>query len=163
MTTSSTAKTEETQSPGGGTTWTQKQAALKTASNFRNDPSSISFSDAKNAASTANNFRERHGEQVAAGYTTASNLNTKYGLSEKAGRLAGKFGGDGNQSQESGVVMQDNTSNVVNAAAWKKPPPPPPKKRLDLGTAQAGSFGSGGPPPIPLASKPKPQVGGYKY
>ncbi|KAF4458971.1 gmp synthase [Fusarium albosuccineum] len=43
--------------PSEGTTWAQKQAALKTASSFQKDPSSVSISDARAAAGTANNFR----------------------------------------------------------------------------------------------------------
>jgi len=38
----------------------------------------------------------------------------------------------------------------------KKPaPPPPPKKRSELGAP-----GNGAPPPIPMATKPKPMVSG---
>ena len=39
--------------PAEGTTWAQKQAALKTASNLNKDPSSVSASDAKSAVGTA--------------------------------------------------------------------------------------------------------------
>jgi hypothetical protein len=118
---------------GGGTTWAQKQAALKTASDFKKDPSSVSFSDARNAASTANNFRERHGEQAAAGYTAANNMNQKYGLMDKMKN----FSGDGSASQQV----------APPPVGFKKPPPPPPAKRSDL---------QSGPPPVPLGSKPRP-------
>jgi hypothetical protein len=50
-----------------GTTWAEKQAALKTATQLRNDPSSVSLKDVRSAATTAKNFNDRHGEQVAAG------------------------------------------------------------------------------------------------
>lgn len=118
---------------GGGTTWAQKQAALKTASDFKKDPSSVSFSDARNAASTANNFRERHGEQAAAGYTAANKMNQKYGIMNK---VKG-YSPDGSASQQV----------APSPAGLKKAPPPPPAKRSDL---QAG------PPPVPLSSKPRP-------
>ncbi len=71
-----------------GTTLAQKQAALKTASAFRNDPSSVSFADAKATASTMNNFRERHGDQVASGLKSANALNQEYKLSSKVGSQA---------------------------------------------------------------------------
>ncbi len=96
LNTSTTPPQEQAQAaaPGqGGTTWAQKQAALKTASQFHKDPSQVSFSDAKAAAGTANNFRQRHGEQVAAGYGKAQGWNQKYGVADKVGGFASKFGG----------------------------------------------------------------------
>ncbi|KIW04928.1 uncharacterized protein PV09_04096 [Verruconis gallopava] len=132
-----------------GTTWAQKQAALKTASNFHKDPTSVSLSDARNAASTANNFRERHGEQIASGWRAASGLNQKYGISDRlSGGAAASSAGSpssgptGEHEQETGVVG-------ASAAGKKKPPPPPPVKRVGLGGA-----GPSVPPPVPLASKP---------
>ena len=74
-------------SPSQGTTLAQKKAALKTAAAFRKDPSSVSLADAKATASTMNNFRERHGDQVAAGTKSANALNQKYDISSK---LAGQ-------------------------------------------------------------------------
>lgn len=119
---------------GGGTTWAQKQAALKTASDFKKDPSSLSFTDARNATSTANNFRERHGEQAAAGYTAANNMNQKYGIMDKMK----SYSSDGTASQQAAPSL----------VGYKKaPPPPPPAKRSDL---------QSGPPPVPLSSKPRP-------
>lgn len=70
-------------SPSQGTTLAQKKAALKTATAFRKDPSSISLADAKATASTLNNFRERHGDQVASGMKSANALNQKYDISSK--------------------------------------------------------------------------------
>ncbi|GKT88438.1 LOW QUALITY PROTEIN: GMP synthase [Colletotrichum tofieldiae] len=78
--------------PSEGTTMEQKQAALRTASNFHKNPSSVSMSDARSAASTFNNFRQRHGEQVASGVKSANNLNQKYGISDKVGKYAGQVG-----------------------------------------------------------------------
>jgi hypothetical protein len=130
-----------------GTTFAQKQAALKAASSFRNDPSSVSISDARSAASTANNFRDRHGDQVATGWQSANKVNQKYGIADKVANY------NTSQSHTESVVtpieMRDNT------VAVKKPPPPPPKKKPGLtGGADAGA----GPPPVPLSSKPKPNV-----
>ncbi|KAJ4364779.1 hypothetical protein N0V95_000728 [Ascochyta clinopodiicola] len=135
MTTPSSAET----APSTGTSWADKQAALKTASNFRNDPSKVSASDLKGAATTANNFQQRHGEQAASGWRAASGLNQKYGIAGKVNNLAG--GGS-------------STSSAAQASApggvGKKPPPPPPAKRKDLTLTNSGE-----PPPIPLSSKPK--------
>jgi hypothetical protein len=118
---------------GGGTSWAQKQAALKTASNFHKDPSSVSFSDAKNAASTANSFRDRHGEQVASGWKAAGGLNQKYGIADR-------FGG-------ASPSVTPAVAEPTSPAGKKKPPPPPPAKRVGLQSTQQ-------PPPINMGSKP---------
>ena len=137
-------------SPSQGTTFAQKQAALKTASAFRNDPSSVSLSDARAAASTANNFRERNGDQVAAGVQGASNLNKKYGISN---RLAG-FTQGSSIATDQGVISPPATlalpeQSALAIEAKKKPPPPPPRRTAgDSGRLIA-------PPPLPLSSKPK--------
>lgn len=139
-----------------GTTWAEKQAALKTASSFRNDPSSVSLSDARNAASTANNFRERHGAQVSSGLKSDNSLNTKYGLTDRASAAYGARNPQAEPEQDysSGISMQDNTVLPVK----KAPPPPPPKKKPGLG---GNIENAGGPPPIPHASKPKLPVSSY--
>lgn len=143
------------ESPSQGTTFAQKQAALKTASSFRNDPSSVSMSDARTAASTANNFRERHGEQVASGWQSANNLNQKYGIAEKVGGYSGPP-----TAVTAAAHIEPSSSPQIEtskkAIPFKKPPPPPPKKRTIL--AGGADAGTGPPPPIPLSSKPKPNV-----
>ena len=124
-----------TQAPSTGTSWADKQAALRTASNFRNDPSTVSVSDMRSAASTANNFRERHGEQAATGLRTASDLSQKYGIAQRAQGLASS--------------AASPPQSPTQGAAGKKPPPPPPPKKKEL-TSNPGE-----PPPIPMGSKPK--------
>lgn len=126
-----------------GTTWAQKQAAMKTASQFHKDPSSVSFSDAKSAASTANNFRQRHGEQVASGMKAANNVNQKYGVADKVGAFSQRAQGQGAQQapQQTGI------------AGKKKPPPPPPKKKPELSAAQPQQDDDA-PPPIPMSTRP---------
>ena len=132
-------------SPAGGTSFAQKQDALRTASNFHKDPSSVSLSDAKATASTANNFRERHGEQVAAGGKWANSMNKKYDV---ANRVNGLAGGSAAPPQQ----QQPNPEEGASASPWadqpssgfkKAPPPPVPTARKP------------GPPPVPLGSKPK--------
>lgn len=133
------------ETPSQGTSFAQKQAALRTASSFRNDPTSVSLSDARNAASTANNFKQRHGDQISAGWKSAQNLNNKYGVADKVGRYNTTTHTDDDDAGGP-IMMQDNT------VVAKKKPPPPPKKKPGLGmTADTGE----GPPPLPLASKPK--------
>lgn len=149
-------------SPSEGTSFAQKQAALKTASSFRRDPSSVTFSDAKAAASTANNFRERHGDQVKSGWQSANKLNNKYGIADKVGNYGGLSNTQTPESSNQQIDTRESTiSNEdeapdVSAIRKKKPPPPPPMKRAGLG---AGIPQSDVPPPVPLSSKPKPQVG----
>jgi hypothetical protein len=60
--------------------------------------------------------------------------------------------------------MRDNTISGhanggpdVSILGKKKPPPPPPVKRVGLAGPAASQEPI--PPPIPLNSKPKPQVG----
>lgn len=156
------------EAPAQGTTFAQKQAALRTASAFRNDPSSVSLSDARNAASTANNFRERHGNQVASGWKSANSLNQKYGLADKVGKYTSAANSGPVATLESAAspvnkgpvaTLEPAPSPTIemkdNTIAAKKAPPPPPKKKPELaGVPTAGA----GPPPVPLASKPKPNV-----
>lgn len=145
-----------------GTSMQQKQDALRTASMLRNDPSSVSLSDARATASTANNFRERHGDQVAAGGKWAGAMNNKYGIANKVNNYAGTPGEAaqaspvaepvaaspwaGEPSQSGPITMRDNTATPPAASAFKKPPPPPPAARKP---------GVASPPPVPLGSKPR--------
>lgn len=139
--------------PSEGTTWAQKQAALKTASSFQKDPSSVSFSDARAAAGTANNFRQRHGEQVAAGAKTANNLNQKYGLMEKAQSSYSRLQGTQGQDQNNDAVTGAASPGLASVAGKKKPPPPPPKKKPAL--IGAAPPADDEPPPIPMATRPQ--------
>ncbi len=142
------------ESPSEGTTFAQKQEALKTASSFRNDPSSVSFSDAKAAASTANNFRERHGEQVKSGWQSANKLNTKYGISDKVGSYSG-MQSQSPVAESPQIEMVDNTNSPALGTLGKKKPPPPPAKKKGLSVAGVRN-NSGTPPSINLATRPKP-------
>ncbi len=121
--------------PTTGTTWAEKQAALRTAEGLRDDPSKVSASDLRGAATTANNFQQRHGDQVASGFRAASGLNQKYGITSRVNNLASS--------------STDSASQQASVPGTGKKPPPPPPKRRELG----GS--SDEPPPIPLSSKPK--------
>jgi hypothetical protein len=122
--------------PATGTSWADKQAALRTASSLRDDPSKVSGADMKNAATTANNFQQRHGAQVASGFKAVNGLNQKYSL---AGRV--------NNFASSSTAPSPQSPGQAGGGKKLAPPPPPKKREL------AGS--SGEPPPIPLSSKPK--------
>jgi hypothetical protein len=160
----SSSTSPKPENPSEGTTFAQKQAALRTASAFREDPSSVSLGDARAAASTANNFRERHGDQVKSGFQTANKLNSKYGIADKVGTYGGISNTQTPEPTDSQIEMRDNTISGhanggpdVSVLGKKKPPPPPPVKRVGLAGPAASQEPI--PPPIPLNSKPKPQVG----
>jgi hypothetical protein len=146
--------------PREGTTFAQKQAALRTAESLRKDPSSVSLADARSAASTANNFRERHGEQVARGWKAADSLNRKYAIVDRANSYAGNqpssVAPDLPPNKPSSATESPSspaTPETPVATGKKKPPPPPPPKKRELG----GKGDQGGvAPPLPIASKPQP-------
>jgi len=128
------------EAPATGTTFREKQAAVKTATAFYKDPSKVSFSDMKAAAGTAKNFQQRHGEQVAEG----ARVGGKLGLipSGNAGTPPPP-----RPAQPARTHMQPPP-----LPAKKKPPPPPPRKKPALPVAATPS-----PPPplIPTASRPQ--------
>ena len=133
--------------PSQGTSFADKQAALRTASAFRNDLSSFSLSDARIAASTANNFRERHGDQVNSGWQHASGLNKKYGLANRVSGLGANSVTTQDQAPPSPPASPAVTGQF--ATQGKKPPPPPPKRIMGFNPIGHAA------PPVPLSSKPK--------
>lgn len=135
-----------TPQPTSGTTLAQKQAALKTASSLRSDPTSVSLSDARATAATANNFRSRHGDQVASGWKTGTALNKKYGVAEKMGAQPGAGNG-----APPAVTESSRFGGVGNAmAGFQKAAPPPPPTSVGARPSAVAS-----PPPVPLSSKPR--------
>ncbi|KAI4160040.1 MAG: hypothetical protein LQ342_006076 [Letrouitia transgressa] len=127
-----------------GTSLAQKQAAVQTAQSFHKDPSSVSMADAKATAATMNNFRERHGDQVEAGWRNANSFNKKYGIADKVNSYA-------SQSSNSGEARSPQSPNATDlpSAIHKRAPPPPP------GKPNATIQPSASPPPVPLSSKPR--------
>ncbi|OAA51059.1 GMP synthase [Beauveria brongniartii RCEF 3172] len=154
--------------PSQGTTWAQKQAALKTAAQAHKNPSQVSLADARAAAGTANNFRQRHGEQIAAGYGKAQGWNQKYGVADKVGGFASKFQGGTaaaatttttttTTTQEQGTAaapQETGTTTLAAADGKKKPPPPPPPKKPGLVSAAEPTAAEDAPPPIPMSTRP---------
>ncbi|KAI1457240.1 hypothetical protein F4805DRAFT_429398 [Annulohypoxylon moriforme] len=138
------AETEAAPSPAvptKGTTWAEKQAALKTAANFRNNPKSVSFSDAKAAASTAHNFQQRHGDQVASGMKTANGLGQRFGMFEN--------------SEQNGQRASASSMGQISVVAGKKPPPPPPTKKKPQLPPPSHETSAPAPPPIPIGTRPR--------
>ena len=139
-------KPSTSETPSQGTSFAQKQAALKTASSFRNDASTVSLSDAKATAATASNFRARHGDQVAAGWKSANAFSSKYDVAGKVGNLTGNPAASGHEA----ISSADTPTTEPQSTTNRKPPPLPPPKRVN-----AGSPAGATPPPVPLSSKPK--------
>lgn len=133
--------------PTQGTSFAQKQAALKTVGSFHKDPSSVSFTDARNAASTANNFRERHGDQVASGWKSASGMNQKYGISNRLNSYTSSASTSPVIAATPGLASPSSMN--VSPIPAKKPAPLPPPKRIGASGSSAQE-----PPPVPLSSKP---------
>lgn len=152
---------------GGGTSFAQKQAALRTANAFHNDPGSVSMADAKATAFTANNFRERHGEQVASGWKAGNSINKKYGIADKVSGYTGATTAGSQQNppassaaEWAGQNTAQNSGTTGGRAGFgqaetsavggfkKAPPPPPPVQGRDTGSLSS-------PPPVPLGSKPR--------
>ena len=142
----------------GGTSFAQKQAALSTASQLQKDPTKVSASDARAAVGTANNFRERHGEEVSQGWKTGQAMNKKYGLADKMQGYAGNAEAPASPNvsnraeAEAGQLgrLTGQTNALTSVQGFKKAPPPPPPVRRPTDPMAARS-----PPPIPLGSKPR--------
>jgi hypothetical protein len=121
----------------------EKKAALRTAGSFHKDPSSVSIADGLSAARTANNFRERHGEEVAAGWKRADGINQKYGIVQTKNSSSG--------SALATDQAEEQHGKVTSLAKKRPPPPPPPKKSVSPIVAASAVP----PPPLPLATKPR--------
>ncbi|KAL8910764.1 MAG: hypothetical protein Q9171_003976 [Xanthocarpia ochracea] len=124
-----------------GTSLADKQAAMRTAQSFRNDPSSVSLADARSSAATANNFRELHGDQVQAGWKSANAVNKKYDIANRANSFALPSSTPANDE------AQPNPSLSLSPSI-KRAPPPPQKPSFSGGSATS-------PPPVPISSKPR--------
>jgi hypothetical protein len=127
--------------PTEGTTFAQKQAAFKTAQDFHKDPSSVTLADAKGAASTANNFRQRHQEQISAGAQKANTWNKKFNVTGRVNSFLEKQASPAAEQPPPAPAAGPAPSDL---SSRKPPPPPPPKKPA----------GFHAPPPVPLGTKP---------
>lgn len=141
------------------TTWAEKQAALRTASNFHKDPGTVSMADARSAATTANSFREQHKEQISAAGQRANQFNRKYNVTGKLNNFLEKHSSPSSETPpqlpqyaqqqvaapgavhdpcNSGVIASpqhqqqqpvQQKSPELTASIARKPPPPPPPKK----------------------------------
>jgi hypothetical protein len=149
------------------TTWAEKQAALRTARDAHQDPSSVTVADAQSAARTANSFRDRHQESISAAGQRANEWNKKYNVtgrlnsflekhssptSENPPALNSPNGGGGVGGGSPSVAAPPSSTQPqspgVTASISRKPPPPPPPKK------PANMHGGVAPPPVPLGTKP---------
>jgi len=167
---------------GGGTSFAEKKAAIKTANSFYRNPMSVNASDAKAALRTGRNFQQRHGDQVAAGYKKAEEMGLHEKLkSQGGGHVQGyadllSMRGSPNAASPRDVSPRivtpppirarpspplptrpsdpslQETKSVISPTTKKKPPPLPPKRK-PAALIPRGST-SPGPPPIPVGSRP---------
>ena len=129
--------------PAEGTTLEQKQAAFKTAQNFHKDPSTVTMADAQSAASTANNFRARHQEQISAGAQKANGWNKKYNVTGRLNTFLEKQASP--VAEQPPAEMPGTVASPTSPNINRRPPPPPPPKKPS---------GMHAPPPVPLGTKP---------
>ncbi|KAF2222655.1 hypothetical protein BDZ85DRAFT_274577 [Elsinoe ampelina] len=124
--------------------------AYSTFAKARQDPSKVSLSEAKQAATTANAVNQRYGTQIGQGLSAANRFaanNASNGQSSAAGASTTSAGGSA--SGFGGVAALANV-------AQKKAPPPPPPSRNSASAGQGVAGGSGvAPPPVPMGSKPR--------
>ncbi|KAL8933540.1 MAG: hypothetical protein Q9211_005725 [Gyalolechia sp. 1 TL-2023] len=141
-------KSQITESPSQGTSLAEKQAAVHTAQALGDDPSSVSLSDARNTAATANNFRERHGDQVSAGWKSANALNKKHDIANRLDSYASQ-GGASSKTEVPQSPSNPTTGSSTSFPLHKRAPPLPPQKpSFSRGSATS-------PPPVPISSKPR--------
>jgi hypothetical protein len=153
-----------------GTTWAEKQAALRTAQNAYKDPSTVTAADATSAARTANSFRERHKDTIDAAGSRASELNKKYNVTGRLNSFLEKHSSPTSETPPAGVSgnpalgqqqmpanaqitpQQSHSPEITASLSRKPPPPPPPKKPANMHGSVGGMSVS--PPPVPLGTKP---------
>ncbi|OAL33245.1 hypothetical protein AYO20_07562 [Fonsecaea nubica] len=154
------------QSQAQGTTWAEKQAAMRTAQSAYKDPASVSAADAGSAVRTANSFRERHSDSINAAGAKASEWNKKYNVTGRLNSFLEKHsspsptpedaqspnGANAGGTAPMQTSPQSQSPEMAASLSRKPPPPPPPKKPANM----HGSVASMGvaPPPVPLGTKP---------
>ncbi|KAJ9614767.1 hypothetical protein H2204_014465 [Knufia peltigerae] len=149
-----------------GTTWAEKQAALRTAQNLHANPSTVTAQDATNAARTANSFRERHQDTISAAGVKANEWNKKYNVAGRLNSFLEKHSSPTSETPPpvnapSPAPAPATSPELAASISRKPPPPPPPKKPANMlgGLNSAGGGGGSGvmsspPPPVPLGTKP---------
>ena len=136
-------------------TWQQSQSALRTASNFHQNPSSITAADAQSAAATAqagaksaNAFREKHADTINAAGQRAQSFNQKYKVQSRFEKFLDKHAPlEGEQAAQ----QQQGQSPVQAQAAGQTYPPPQPFQQPQLFPATQVSA----PPPVQKSPSPE--------
>ncbi|PNS18207.1 hypothetical protein CAC42_7576 [Sphaceloma murrayae] len=125
--------------------------AYNTFNKARQDPSKVSLSEAKQAATTANAVNQRYGAQIGQGISAANRFATKQGMGGQSGADAASNGYGESSGGGAGLA------GLANVAQKKAPPPPPPSRSgAGAGQRDAGRSGGGAPPPpVPMGSKPR--------
>lgn len=142
--------------PAAGTSFAEKKAAAQTANQLYKDPTKVSFSDARAAASTARNFQQRHGEQVATGIRVAN----KYGLVSNETSVGARQSPPPPPpprtvpSPSPYPYHRESAKEVSVSTPVKKPPPPLPPKRRAVQASPAEETSE--PPMIPASTRPPP-------
>ena len=163
--------------------WQQSQSALRTATNFHQNPSSVSAADAQSAAATAqagarsaNAFREKHADTISAAGQRANAFDQKYKVKSRFEKFLDKHAPlEGEQGQQQGQpqspqgyqqpptsfspvqsqppVLKSPSPELAASISRKPPPPPPPKKPKGM-HGNAATGGGVAAPPVPLGTKP---------
>ena len=162
VTNSATTPETQTQPQAQGTTWAEKQAALRTAQNLHKDPSTVTLADARSAATTVGSFRDRHQDSINAAGNKANEWNKKYNVTGRLNSFLEKHSSPTPETTppaptNQGVGMQPPPSQSPEIAASisrKPPPPPPPKKPVNVHGGVNSLAGVAAPPPVPLGTKP---------
>ncbi|KEF57008.1 uncharacterized protein A1O9_07198 [Exophiala aquamarina CBS 119918] len=152
----------QSQAQPQGTSWAEKQAALRTASNFQKDPSSVSMSDARSAATTANSFRERHKEDISAAGQRANQFNRKYNVTGKLNSFLEKHSSPSSETtpQIPQYQQQQQTSTPVavhephNSSAVAPEHIQPQPQVQQQSPELTASISRKPPPPPPPPKKP---------
>ncbi|QKX61756.1 uncharacterized protein TRUGW13939_08912 [Talaromyces rugulosus] len=150
-----------------GTTYGQTQERYQNTDN--NSASSASALDSRNMGATANNLRQRGGEQFEAGKKKLIALNQKHKITDRIHSYFEQPPASSGQesaapappppphpSNNNANLSRQNSNNIDVEALNKRkpPPPPPPAKKPGLQAKPVGSS-TPSPPPLPLGTKPR--------
>lgn len=101
--------------------WKQSQSAFQTAQNLRTNPQNVTLADAHSAAQTAgqaqrsaNAFREKHADQIAAAQTKAKAWDQKYKVTSKINKFLDDHSEPANQQQQSNGLAGQTSQQPQN-------------------------------------------------
>jgi hypothetical protein len=147
-------------------TMQQTTSAFNTAQNFRRDPSSVSVSDAKDAATTANSaarsasaFREKHSGSIAAAQQRGNAFNNKYQIQSRFEKFLDKHApleDQQQQGQQSGQIPAVSTPSPIAQQPQPQWPQQHPSATpiVQTPSSEISASISRKPPPPPPPKKP---------